>query len=199
MTAANPNGLYRAACAAFAAALLSIMAGCSSSPQLHYHTLVPLPQTSTERDTGNGISIDNVSVPPQVDRSELVIRRDVSGLVVLESEWWGAPLADEIRSALATRFSRAGNQTTSMSVSVTVTRFDSVPGQYAWLDARYLLIDHETEGGSRLTCNTRLRKAAPDGIDPLVKAHQDNIQQLADHIIAAAGRLQAEGATAPCP
>ncbi|MGP4843442.1 PqiC family protein [Marinobacter sp. 1Y8] len=198
MTAATRNWLYRAACAAFVAATLAI-SGCSSSPQLHYHTLVPLPQSSTDVEAGNGILIDNVIVPPQVDRSELVVRQDVSGLVVLESEWWGAPLADEIRSALATRFARTGNNAASISVSVNVTRFDSVPGQYAWLEASYQLIDHETEASPRLSCTTRLRKATSEGIDALVNTHQDNIQQLADQIIAAAHSLQTEGEKTRCP
>lgn len=198
MTAATGIWLYRVAMTTVAIATLAI-SGCGSSPQLNYHTLVPLPQSSTDGDAGNGILIDNVIVPPQVDRSELVVRQDASGLVVLDSDWWGAPLADEIRSALATRFARAGNSTASISASVTVTRFDSVPGHYAWLEASYQLINHKTSASARLSCTTRLRNETAGGVDALVIAHQENIQQLADQIIAAASSLQTSGEEAHCP
>ena len=78
------------------AGLLPLFCGCSSAP-LHYHTLVP--SQPGQRASAN-IRIERVSLPPQVDRSQLVIRQGSSGLVILETEWWGANLTDEFQSAL---------------------------------------------------------------------------------------------------
>lgn len=172
------------------------LAGCSS-PQLRYHTLMPLPQASDATVNGDSITIGVVTVPPQVNRSELVIRQDSSGLMVLESDWWGASLADEIRSTLVARLAQPGERTGRVRVSVTVTRFDSVPGDSAWLEASFRLIAQDGGPDHSLTCSLYLRNQAGGGVESLVIAHQKNVQVLADHIAAAARHLKT-GAT-ECP
>ena len=78
------------------ASLLVWLGGCSSTPN-NYHTLVP---NEPMRDSGQHIRVTRVVVPPQVDRPQLVVRQGQSGLAILETEWWGANLVDEFRSAL---------------------------------------------------------------------------------------------------
>ena len=75
-------------------------------------------------------------MPPQVDRPQIVIRQGNSGLAILETEWWGASLADELRSALTDQLSNTSGRG-NVSVRIDVQRFDSIPGQYA-LDRRQM-------------------------------------------------------------
>lgn len=180
------------------ALLLGIAAGlggCSSAP-IRFHTLVPPP---TERP-GNDerIVVENVSVPPQVNRTELVIREDASGLVILESDWWGASLPEEMQSALTARLDGKTSPNPAR-VWVTVTRFDAIPGQAAWLDADYRLALYPSgEGEShRMTCSFRTQSKAGDSTTSLVLAQQDNLDALSGQILNAVAQLKKGQADCP--
>ena len=77
-------------------------------------------------------------MPPQVDRPQIVIRQGNSGLAILETEWWGASLVDELRSALVDQLVN-NNPQRKVSVRLDVQRFDSIPGQYALIDVKWRL------------------------------------------------------------
>ncbi|MFP3409398.1 ABC-type transport auxiliary lipoprotein family protein, partial [Pseudomonas sp. SIMBA_065] len=79
-----------------------------------------------------------VVVPPQVDRPQLVVRQGQSGLAILETEWWGANLVDEFRSALQDQLGGPAGDAKA-AVRVDVQRFDTVPGRYASLEAVWRL------------------------------------------------------------
>ncbi|MDR6712857.1 putative lipoprotein YmbA [Pseudomonas hunanensis] len=157
---------------------LSILSACRSDP-IAFHTLTP---TDVARHAvGSEIDIESVSVPPQVDRAQIVIRQGASGLAILETQWWGASLADELRSALAEQLYSADSARRT-SVRIIVQRFDSVPGQYALIDAKWRL----RGGGATLNCRTVLQTPAGAAIDDVVSAHQGNIKELARQINQAA-------------
>ena len=177
--------------------LLAVLAvltltGCAS-PQVRFHTLMPAPGQQPVADGQADISVTSVTVPAQVDRSELVVRKDASELVVLSSDWWGASLSEEIRSALIAGFGPGGTAAPRVELRLQVTRFDSVAGQAAWLEARYWVTARKGEGDRRLSCSVRLRTAASasDGgaVESLVLAQQDNLRTLATQIMAAASGL----------
>jgi uncharacterized lipoprotein YmbA len=153
-----------------------MLAACRSEP-VHYHTLVPA-QLQAGATRAVNVRIESISVPPQVDREQIVVRQGDSGLAVLDSEWWGASLVDELRSALGLRLE--------------VQRFDSVPGQYALLEARWRL---RTLGGDAnrpaLRCHSLVRSAAGTGIAELVAAQQRNVARLAGLIAQAADDTRA--------
>ncbi|AYG45512.1 membrane integrity-associated transporter subunit PqiC [Pseudomonas sp. Leaf58] len=156
------------------AGLLVLLWGCSSTPN-NYHTLVP---NEPVRDSGQRIQVARVAVPPQVDRPQLVVRQGQSGLAILETEWWGANLVDEFRSALQDQLGGpvgAGNT----QLRVDVQRFDSVPGRYASLEAVWRL---SQPGQAGLTCRTSLQTPADNSIAGLVNAHQANLRRLAEAV-----------------
>jgi len=170
------------------AGLLPLLWGCSSAP-IHYHTLVPVKPVASP---GSQVRVERVSMPPQVDRSQLVIRQGSSGLAILDTEWWGANLTEEFSSALEDQLgSPAGGRAIS-SLRIDVQRFDSVPGQYALLDVRWQL---QLPGAARpLSCHSRLQTPANNSVEGLVAAHQANLSQLAALVASA----NAGGASA-CP
>ena len=164
---------------------LLLLAACRSEP-IAFHTLTPAHWNhATRADTG-GIRIESISVPPQVDRAQIVIRQGDSGLAILETQWWAASLADELRSALVDQLASSDARRT-VSLRVEVQRFDSVPGQYALLDVRWRL--RPAGGGDRsgLTCRSTLQTQAGPSIDDVVVAHQNNLKRFAALINSAAG------------
>lgn len=160
------------------AGLLAVLWGCSSTPN-NYHTLVP---SEPVRDSGQRIQVARVAVPPQVDRPQLVVRQGQSGLAILETEWWGANLVDEFRSALQDQLGGAVGGGNAL-LRVDVQRFDSVPGRYASLEAVWRLT---RPGEAGLTCRTSLQTAADNSIASLVNAHQANLRKLAEAVRSSA-------------
>lgn len=165
-----------------------LLAACRSEP-VHYHTLVPA-QLQAGASRAVDVRIESISVPPQVDREQIVVRQGDSGLAVLDSEWWGASLVDELRSALSGQLN--SNAPRTLGLRLEVQRFDSVPGQYALMEARWRL---RTLGGDAnrpaLRCHSLVRSAAGTGIAELVAAQQRNVARLAGLIAQAADDTRA--------
>lgn len=164
------------------AGLLPLFWGCSSAP-LHYHTLVP---SQPGQQGSANIRIERVSLPPQVDRSQIVVRQGSSGLVILETEWWGANLTDEFQSALQDQLGSPAGGAAPTLLRVDVQRFDSVPGSYALLDATWRL--KRAGEQNELTCRTTVQTPADNRVESLVSAHQANLRKLASSISQAGGR-----------
>jgi len=167
---------------ALVAALL-LLGACRSDP-VHYHTLSPA-QPASQPPANVDIRIEQMSVPPQVDRPQMVIRQGNSGLVILETEWWGASLADELRSSLEEQLSNPG--AARLLLRVDVQRFDSIPGRYARMDVQWRLRNLGNEAGS-LTCRSSVQTPAAGTLDDLVTAHQSNVRQFVDLVVRAATR-----------
>lgn len=85
------------------AAIATLAAGCSSSPPLRYYTLTEVPATSrlTATDNTMPVRLDRVTIPPELDRSQLVRRIDATRLQIIDGERWAAPLEDTIRRVLS--------------------------------------------------------------------------------------------------
>jgi uncharacterized lipoprotein YmbA len=166
-----------------------LLAACRSDP-IQFHTLTPAQQGDHSRTTVGVIQIETISVPPQVDRAQIVIRQGNSGLAILETQWWAATLVDELRSALADQLSNSPVQG-KHSVRVDVQRFDSVPGQYALMDVEWRLRNASTSDTPRVICRSTLQTPAGASIDDLVLAQQNNVKRLAALISQAAVRPQA--------
>ncbi len=170
------------------------LGACASDP-VNFHTLViPAHLQSAARPTpAMDIRIESVTVPPQVDRTQLVIRQGRSGLQVLETQWWGATLADEIRSALLDQLNvppaQSATPAGTATLQVDVQRFDSVLGDYALLDVKWRLKVQGANGETR--CHTVLRTPAGETLETLIEAHQTNLTRLSALIAEASrGRLR---------
>ncbi|MBK5529451.1 membrane integrity-associated transporter subunit PqiC [Pseudomonas sp. TH06] len=164
-------------------AAFMLLGACRSDP-ISFHTLTPVQLGSTR--AGAQIPIEGISVPPQVDRPQIVIRQGNSGLAILETEWWGASLADELRSALTDQLSNSSGRG-NVSVRIEVQRFDSIPGQYGLIDAKWRLRPLGDTDSELVTCRSTLQTPSGPSIDDLVAAQQNNVKQLASLISQAAG------------
>lgn len=155
--------------------LALLLAACRSDP-IHYHTLIPQQPVPAN---GADILLERISVPPQVDRPQVVVRQGNSGLAILETEWWGASLADELQNALANQFATSSTPP-RLGLRVDVQRFDSVPGQYALFDARWRLRSAADNGATMLNCRSVIQTPSGASIDELVLAHQQNLKRFTE-------------------
>jgi uncharacterized lipoprotein YmbA len=168
---------------------LLLLAACRSDP-IQFHTLTPTQVGNHSTTTAGVIQIETISLPPQVDRAQIVIREGNSTLAILESHWWGATLVEELRSALADQLSNSPVKG-KYSVRVDVQRFDSVPGQYALMDVIWRLRSAEPDNKAQVICRSTLQTPSGATVDELVLAQQNNIKRLAALISQAATRPQA--------
>ncbi|MNL63242.1 hypothetical protein D3C87_1873640 [compost metagenome] len=77
---------------------------------------------------------------------------------------------------------------------VEVQRFDSLPGHYALLEAKWRLRSlGANNNAAELTCRTTLQTPSGATIDELVAAHQNNVKRLAATI------NQASRSAGTCP
>lgn len=80
-----------------------VLMGCASSPPLHYYTLSEVAPATRLTSVGNPVPIrlDRVTIPAELDRSQLVRRVDATRLQIVENDRWAAPLEDTIRRVLS--------------------------------------------------------------------------------------------------
>ena len=168
-------------------AALAVLAACRSDP-IQFHTLTPAQLSSPGSTTD--IRIESLIVPPQVDRPQIVVRQGNTGMAILETQWWGASLVDELRSALADQMVNSNPQR-KLSVRLEVQRFDSIPGQYGLIDVKWRLRNGEE---ILMTCRSTLQTPSGPSIDELVAAQQNNVKRLAALISQAAS-----GTRSSCP
>jgi uncharacterized lipoprotein YmbA len=168
-------------------AALALLAACRSDP-IEFHTLTPVQLGASARTTSE-IEIEVLTVPPQVDRPQIVVREGNTGMAILETQWWGASLVDELRSALADQMVN-NNPQRKVSVLVEVLRFDSIPGQYGLIDVKWRLRGVNQGDSGLITCRSTLQTPSGPSIDELVAAQQTNVKRLAALISQASARTQ---------
>jgi uncharacterized lipoprotein YmbA len=91
-------------------ALIAGLSGCASTP-IHYHTLASPSLVMSPHLPPVPFLIDvmAVGVPVQIDQPQWVVRLGTNSVGVLEGERWGAPLSDELRSALSAELTQRLN------------------------------------------------------------------------------------------
>ncbi|MFL6605383.1 MAG: membrane integrity-associated transporter subunit PqiC [Steroidobacteraceae bacterium] len=95
--------LFTCAVAVSATAFGALAAGCSSSPPLRYYTLTEVPGSGRLATDANTmpVRLDRVTIPPELDRSQVIRRIDATRLEIFDGDRWAAPLEDTIRRVLS--------------------------------------------------------------------------------------------------
>jgi len=191
-----------------AAALALGLAACASEPA-HYYTLMAPVQAQAQLPAaaaGFQFELMAVGIPAQVDQPQLVIRQGGQAVAPLGGERWIAPLAEEVRGALSADLAQAlhtpdvsglpAEGKPRLRIKVDLRRFDSVPGEYALVDAAWSV--RQLQGDATLACTSQVREPVGPGYDALVAGHQRALAALAGQIARVAGAVAA-GQTPPCP
>lgn len=198
--------MIRPRCLALAA-LAAALAACASAPMRYYTLIAPAGAAAPIAAPASfRFALLPVGIPAQVDQPQLVVRQGGQGVAMLDGQRWIAPLGDEVRGALSADLARdLGTEDVSglpagtapvLRIKVDLRRFDSVPGQYALIDAAWSV--HPLKGGAILACTSRIRESVGDGFDALVAGHQQALAALATRIAAVAPAVAA-GQSPACP
>jgi hypothetical protein len=189
--------------------LVVALAGCGSTPPTHFHSLVaPVASTGNAAAVVPASSVRfevlPVALPVQVDVPQFVVRLTDGSMTVLEHERWIAPLADEIRSAVALRVGQALADVPSASsgaspgvwrVGIDVQRFDSALGRAASVQLQWSL---QPAGGTAvLRCQARYEEAVGSGASALAAGHRAVFERLGD-VIGQAVKAAAAGGAPSC-
>ncbi len=188
-----------AQCTALAAVVASLaMTGCASSPPLHYYTLSEVPASTRLTATGDTVPVrlDRVTIPTELDRSQLVRRVDATRLQIMDNDRWAAPLEDTIRRVLSVDLASrlppemvanpyepsVGEKRQSLSVDIEEFYGDSTCA--VTLRASWLLKQPDNQS-SRGTEQTQVPANSSCNMDLVPKLMSQALAQLSDHIAAA--------------
>ena len=190
-------------CLRFALAwLVSIGVGCSSAP-VRYYTLTPPPgktppaseTTLPASQTTLPIDVRVVHTPPQLNRSELMVRTGPGEVTLLENERWASPVKDEIKDALRLELQRRYSRMTGLrpdftklTLDIDVQRLEAELGRYALLQASWSATSSATgqrsDGARATTCTFQANEKIHAGYAGIVEGYQREIAALADAIVA---------------
>jgi len=192
--------LLRACVLALCGVTLFVLSGCLGSPPTQLYLVPPLtspdpapPASAGQRDLTLGVG--PVTVPPYLDRPQLVTRTSRAKLVLADLDQWAAPLHDTIARVLAENLSLliptervvlapwSRTIDPEYQVTVEVLQFDRSPGGEVVLAARWSLLDRD--GKARVLRTSRLSQAA-GGTDyeAAVMAMGRTLETLARDIVA---------------
>ena len=182
------------------------LAGCAASNSQYYSLqTVSDSRPKAVNSIADALNVQSVSIPAQVDRPQLVLAGRTDGAVsVMNDSLWVAPLADEIRLAVASRLGQqlgvpdvngtgAPANLPLWGVKLDIQRFEAMYGKYVQVQTSWRLSRRpETKGdGLPIVCRANVQVPAVGGVDATVRAYQQALVQVADMIAAqvAAGRL----------
>jgi uncharacterized protein len=175
--------------------LASVCVGCTSAP-VRYYTLTPPPdKTLPPAETTLAIDVRVVHTPPQLNRSELMVRSGPSEVTLLENERWASPVKDEIKDAVRLELQRRlGRMTglraafTRLTLDIDVQHLEAEFGQYALLEASWRATLSATGPPSidaqSTSCTFRAGEKIHTGYAGIVEGYQREIAALADAIAA---------------
>lgn len=202
--------LRRSAVRGWVLACALALTACAGAPVVRFHTLLPEtpPQPIAAPLPGHArllFVLERIGVPASVEQPQWMVRLPDHSLALLEQERWASPVADELHRALAERLQlRYGTQqaqTTAqrrdaVRIAIDVSRFESIPGRAARVDANWTLTP--PGGAAALGCTLLVREPVEAGIAALAAGQRRAVEHLGDAIGAQLLELQ-RGAAPTCP
>jgi uncharacterized protein len=175
--------------------LLSVCVGCSSAPIRYYTLAPPRDKTWQVSETTLAIDVRVVHTPPQLNRSELMVRTGPAEVTLLENERWVSPVNDEITSALRLELQRRlGGITvlhpalTKLTLDIDVQHFEAELGRHVLIEASWSAAlsaaGQRTNGARATACTFQADENIHTGYSGMVEGYQREIAWLADAIVA---------------
>jgi len=175
--------------------LVSVSVGCTSAP-VRYYTLTPPPDKALPAsETTLPIDVRVIHTPPQLNRSELMVRTGPTEVTLLENERWASPVNDEIKDAvrfeLQRRLSRVTGSPpayTKLTLDLDVQQLEAELGRYALLEASWSATlsttGRRSTGARATTCTFQSDEKIHAGYAGMVEGYQKALAALADAIVA---------------
>ena len=175
--------------------LVAVSVGCTSAP-VRYYTLAPPPDKALPAsETTLAIDVRVVHTPPQLNRSELMVRTGPTEVTLLENERWASPVNDEIKDAVRLELQRRRGRMSGLrpsfaklTLDIDVQHLEAELGRYALLEASWsatLSATGQRSNGVRATtCTFQADEKIHTGYAGMVEGYQREIAALADAIVA---------------
>jgi uncharacterized lipoprotein YmbA len=196
-------------CLRFAlACLVSVGVGCTSAP-VRYYTLIPPPDQALPASQATlAIDVRVVHTPPQLKRSELMVRAGPAEMTLLENERWASPVSDEIKDAVRVELQRRFSRTSGLrpdfaklTLDIDVQHLEAELGRYALLEASWtatlFATGRRSNSARATTCTFQAEEKIRAGYAGIVEGYQREVAALADAIVAVV-TSPASGSDAVC-
>ena len=176
--------------------LVTVAAGCGSSPPSRFYLLNATAVADTAAQARYAVIVGPISIPAAVDQPQLVTQTSPNSVTRDEFNRWGAPLQDEIgrvvAADLATLLGTPRVTATPLPhfdaayrVAIDVQRFESAPGKSATVEAVWVVYATGGEAPGR-SGHTLAEETVADGtMDAMVAAHSRALAVLSADIAAA--------------
>src|SRR5262250_437212 len=177
----------------------ALVGGCAS-PMSRFYTLSAAASAPAATTSNLSVVVGPVSVPPVVDRPQIVVTTGPNQVRLEEFNRWASPLQSNISRVVAENlvamlgtprvilFSQALGVDVDYRVAIEVQRFESAPGEASILDAVWTV--NRTKDGKSQTGRTTVRELASDkGYEALASAHSRGLARLSQDIADAVRAL----------
>jgi uncharacterized lipoprotein YmbA len=186
----------------FGTMLCVLATGCATTPPARLYSLYTLNASSptAEATPDISVSVGPVSIPAAVDRPQIVVATVANQVRLDDFNRWASPLQENLSSVIAdnlaallgsthvTRFPKTSSAQADFRVAIEVTRFESVPGQWATLDAAWTV--RRMSDGVVQTHRTSAREPVQDSsFEALAAAHSRAAARLSQDIAEAVRAL----------
>jgi uncharacterized protein len=192
--------MYRFTATAILCVFVGLAAGCGSTPASRFYTLSAAASAPAATTSNLSVVVGPVSVPPVVDRPQIVVTTGTNQVRLEEFNRWASPLQSNISRVVAENlvamlgtprvvlFSQTLGVDVDYRVGIEVQRFESVPGEASTLDAVWTV--SRTKDSKSQTGRTTVREVASDkGYDALASAHSRGLARLSRDIADAVRAL----------
>jgi uncharacterized lipoprotein YmbA len=181
--------------------IIAIAGGCGASATSRFYTIDATATADGSPPLRRAIAVGPVSIPPSVDRPQIVVQVTPNQVTVDEFNRWAAPLDDSVARAVAGNLAvLLGTQDVAVApvtgfvpthrVTIDVQRFDSTPGAGVVVEALWAI--RPAAGGDMRSGRTVAREPVQDEtFEAIAAAHSRALERVSTDI-AAAMRAQAE-------
>jgi uncharacterized lipoprotein YmbA len=178
-----------------AACTLGLLSACATSQPDHFYILSVQPQGVGESRATPVTQVGlRVTLPPWVDRSEMILNTSTDGVVVLEHERWAAPLAELVTQALGRDIERrrrdmlvadtrvSYSSGTAVNITVDVVQMTVRRGERASIEAHWRILDSRT-GKEVVGSEVLSAPVGPDGYAAVAQALSECLGILTDRLV----------------
>lgn len=192
-------------------ALLTLLAGCGTSPPSNHYVLTPRGGGTPGSETPS-LGIGPIEVPEYLNRSAMVYNRQGNQLKVSGTQRWAEPLEDGLMRVISLNlatlldtqnvrfFPWNSNRAPDYGIKVNLLSLDA-NDQEAMLVAEWLVYRPDTSETVRRSIS-KIRQPLPDGeLSPqqIAPAYSELLYQLSDVIAGAIKAAEAAGKAAQAP
>ena len=142
-----------------AAISILLISACASTPPTNFYVLEALSQTPvslTDAEKKRQIGIGPITLPPLLERKQLVTRAEHNNVQIAEFHQWAEPVKDNVAQVLMQNLSQlqphtifrtypwSAYGTVNYRVIIDIIRLDTQPGKSANIEATWAVMDENT-------------------------------------------------------